>query len=579
MTMTPAEGLARIRAKIAQFQSAGRPIPGELTDLLQEFSDKLEAFEAVKRAHPLRYAELWAPECPTCPHPNPHAKAPVGSSRRGQPLKHLRGLTHECPACGAVTQRTSQLAAVRAMLNGEINISFVLGGNRTGKTEAGAQIAVAFALGAAHPDVQAWAKLNKLDISRIQRGPGRVWSIAQTFELSRTICRSKLDKYLPQGTHRRSWEADGPAEALLPGGGYIGCKAFKQGASENTGHNPFEGAAIHMAWCDEEPTSEKAVESIKARLIDANGFFLQTFTPLTGWTPYLKRSLAFLHDGLPTPQGVNVLWLHGEDNPHVSAEVIRRTFGAGTPQSQAARMRGEIVPMEGAVHPDFSRQTHIIAAFEPPSGWPRIRATDWGSRAPFATVWMAYDSSQDQVHVFHEVYKAGLLLSEAAQLIWAYEGCPACQPQEFGSDDWMRWRVRIAQNLHKCDQCQGSGFGRPVPVVAVADPEGRDQRGVFASSYDLPTGTAMKARSGTFDELFRRMKPARNGPPGLVFHDSCPETIREFERLVWDKAVKMDFATKGPDHAHDCVRYGVWEFKRQGYTPDMVPVAESEAAK
>lgn len=569
MTLSPAEGLAQIRAKIGLFERAGRPIPTELMEILHEFSERLDAFEAAKKAHPLRYAELWTPECPTCPHSNPHAKIPEGSTRRGQPLEHLQGLTHRCPTCGEVSQRTSQLAAARSMLAGDLDISFILGGNRTGKTEVGAMVCTAFALGRDHPDVKAWAKLNKLNISRIQRAPGRVWSIAQTFELSRTICRSKLDKYLPQGTHRRSWEADGPAEALLPGGGYIGCKAFKQGASENTGHNPFEGAAIHMAWCDEEPTSEKAVESIKARLIDANGFFLQTFTPLTGWTPYLKKSLAFLHDGLPTPKGTNVLWLHGEDNPHVSAEVIRRTFGAGTPQSQAARMRGEIVPMEGAVHPDFSRQIHVIPAFDPPADWPCARSIDFGARAPFACTWSAYDSSQDQIHIYHEHYKADSLLRDHAEAIWKYEGCPHCMPDDMFSDAWHAWNAWCAEaewrTEKRCLHCNDTGYARPIPAFTIADPEGLDQRKELSTSYCISSSVAYKARPATFDRLVNRMRPSKTGVPGLVIHDSCRMTIQEFERLTWDKNVKAELATKGPDHAHDTVRYVVYEWQKRGY--------------
>ncbi len=227
------------------------------------------------------------------------------------------------------------------------------------------------------------------------------------------------------------------------------------------------------------------------------------------------------------------------------------------------------MPMEGAVHPDFSRQVHVIPAFDPPADWPNARSIDFGSRAPFACTWSAYDATNDQIHIYHEHYKADSLLRDHAEAIWRYEGCPHCMPDDLFGDAWHAWNAWCAEaewrTEKRCIHCNDSGFARPIPAFTIADPEGLDQRKELSTSYCISSSVAYKARAATFDRLVNRMRPSKTGVPGLVIHDCCRMTIQEFERLTWDKNVKAELATKGPDHAHDTVRYVVYEWQKRGY--------------
>lgn len=554
--------LAELQRKLKTYKDLGKRPPSALIEALADIEFAVGALEAKQKAHPLAYARLWEPECRTCPHPDPHAFVPP-KGRRGMPMTPTgEGMAHQCPTCGIVEARTSQAGVVRAMLAGDFNKAFILGGSRTGKTEAGAQVAVAIASGSDDPDVRAWATLNKLDLSRIQRHPGVFWAVSQTFTMSRTVQREKLDVYLPAGSVRRSWQSDNEAEVKLPSGGRITCKAFAQNTSEGNARNPFEGARIHGAWIDEEPQSPQGFASITARTIDFDGLTYSTMTPLSGWTPFLSEHVGHLDKGTPTPRRLFVAFVHALDNPYVPGDVVADTWAGHPEATRRSRLRGEIVALEGSVHPDFHNGApYVVPAFAPPPEWRRFGSIDFGTRAPFAHLWAAYDDRNDVLHVYREHYAANLHTYEHAAMIWRVEGCPDCQPQDVTSDAWQAWLGRHWTGTG-CQTCKGTGLTADAVERGSrwADPEAKAERNTLADLYSLPTESAIKDRRASFDSLFSRMaiRP-KWGTPGLVIHDCCTNLIRETQRLTWRGKTRPDHVdrleTEGDDHAHDALRY------------------------
>ena len=260
----PAAILAALTDEVRAHAAAGRQPPKSLIAVILDLRRQLEVLDRHRAAHPLAYARLWAPECRTCPHPDPRAPAPP-KGRRGLPMVAIpgSGMGHRCPGCGVVEQRTSQVSIVQEIMLGDFEQAFGLGGNRTGKTEAGAQMAVAWAQGSDHPDTIAWARLNNVCLDRMPKGPGVVWAVSQTFSMSRQLQRPKLDAYLPDGSKRRNWDGESEAEVRLPGGGKIVLKAASMAGSEGNAKNPFEGAAIRFAWVDEEIQSPTGYQMTK----------------------------------------------------------------------------------------------------------------------------------------------------------------------------------------------------------------------------------------------------------------------------------------------------------------------------
>ena len=115
-------------------------------------------YRELKRLYPLAFAQLWEPTCSAC----------------GGALEHVAGLSYRCEPCNILETRTSQRRAIARLFDPSVQRGFLLGGNRTGKSEGCAQVAVAVALGRNSKQVQLWGKRNGLDISWIQPGPGRV---------------------------------------------------------------------------------------------------------------------------------------------------------------------------------------------------------------------------------------------------------------------------------------------------------------------------------------------------------------------------------------------------------------------
>mgnify|MGYP007066205045 CR=1 FL=1 len=509
---------------------------------------------------PLAFARLWAPECRTCPHPSRVVRAAF-KWHRGMPLVHLDGMRHECPSCGEITLRTNQQVAAQTMIGSSvIRAAFALGGNRSSKSELGAHLDVAFALGSDHPAVRRWLEANDLDNHLIQPGPGRVWVSSLTFPDAREYVRPKLDKYMPSATRRRSWGADNQAEARLPGGGTIVSKAVRQG------QGAYQGKAIHAARFDEEPRDPAVVQECDFRLTDHRGPKFFTMSPLHGWTPLLVEYLGHMREGKALPSDTVMVSLVSTDNVYIDPDEMLRKLARYSESVRRARLLGEITALEGRVHEEWDRAVHVVPAFDPPQDWPRFAGMDFGFRNPFAHLWFALDQRDDVLHVYREHYQRETLIREHAEAIWSAECCPSCYPDDAaGSDGWWSWVIAAGKGDLMCDTCGGTGRTEPEPIERWADPEGLSDRQTLARDYGLVTRAAVKSRRVSFDALSARLQIDGSGKPHVVIHDNCTETIREFEGLTWDDARQAEMETKGDDHAHDVVRYVCLGIAQAGY--------------
>lgn len=426
--------------------------------------------------------------------------------RRAAPLAHARLWDRPLP-------RTSQKRAAQLALTGARTV-MINGGNRAGKTDLGAQWAVAHALGRSHPHVQAWLDANGLDGRQIQPGPGVVWAVSLTFPDSRRYVRDKLDRYLPAGTTRRNWTAENEAEAVLPGGGKIVCKAWAQG------REGFQGDAIHGVWCDEEPGDESAWNELLMRLADYDARSLITFTPgLKGLTWVYERYAK------EPSKAVSACAIFGVDNPHVSSDVLRELLSQFGAHERAARERGEWVQLEGRVWPQWRRDLHVIPARPLPTEWRRWRAIDFGVRDPFACCWVARDPSSGQYHLYRVLHR----------------------PQ-----------YTTKQNGDEINRLTGD----EVIEASVADSAGLDQRRTLSGECGIYTAASPKDIREGVNAVAEQLEPDAEGRPGLLVHDDCAPFIREIEGYRWaDKG--REVPVDKDNHSLDALRYLLLWLKRQ----------------
>jgi phage terminase large subunit-like protein len=403
--------------------------------------------------------------------------------------------------------RTSQLRAIqRAGSAGTL----ILGGNRTGKSEAGAMLACAVAIGRSDPDVQRWLIRHRIPLELVPARPGRVWAIALDSNDSREYLRPKYAKYLPPDTKWRNRDGVGIAEARTPTGGVV---VFK---SADAGRDSFQGDSIDLAHFDEEPADSAVFRETLMRLIDRRGRWIMTMTPLRGQT-WVYRDLV-----AQPPPGVAVHWLHGTDNPHIPQDILAamlRQFGA---HEQAARLRGEFTALEGRVYQDWRSDLHITPRRTLPADWRRFRSIDFGTRNPFACLWAALDPADDTLHIYAEHYQAEWTLSQHAARIK---------------------RLSEGQRIK----------------ATIADPEDRGARLALAREHGIRTLPASKSIRVGINAVAERLRCNAEGRPGLLVHSNCTNLIREIQGYVWDqrstKQDQPDKPLKRDDHTLDALRY------------------------
>ena len=202
----------------------------------------------IVKSYPLAVSRLWVPYCHRWDGKGKESERARGC---GNAMDMIGLGVYRCAQCGIEEKRTSQReAAIRFIATDEAFLC--TGGNRAGKTQFGAQLAVAIAAGRDEWYVQEWLRINNLPKDLIQRKPQTVWYAALSYGDALEYGRPKLEQYAPSGTKYTRWRAQDRASMRLPNGGRI------VSLSVEAGREKFQGASVKFVWLDEEPSVEQA---------------------------------------------------------------------------------------------------------------------------------------------------------------------------------------------------------------------------------------------------------------------------------------------------------------------------------
>lgn len=459
--------------------------------MLLETLALLEDQKTRKAARPLAFCDLWTPRCEHC----------------GAQLVEVAHPTWSCPTDGCEGARPAWHTSQRHILPAlGVDATAIFGGNRTGKTELGAMLAVATAVGNTQAWATEWATRWGLPLSRIPSRAGRVLASALTSGDSKRYVRPKIKKYLPTGCTWRNEFGDGEAEVTLPGGGVI---VFK---SNDQKRKAYQGDWFDLVWLDEEHDQDvyEECEGRVSGVPSGQGHIVLTMTPLKGFSwvydTFVKKILpehrAHLLDGL--------------ENPYTNLEKMRRWFDRLPPAKRAARKEGRFMALEGTVY-EFDRNLHVVPAFTPHREWLRYRGIDFGTRNPFCCLWIAHDPKDDTMHVYREHYAPDMQTKAHGEVI-----------NRLSQNESIEWTV--------------------------ADPEDKQGRLTLAIDCEIETLPAYKAVREGIDAVSGRLLPDEEGRPHLVVHDCCTNLISEFEQYRWADGNK-EMPVKANDHALDALRY------------------------
>lgn len=441
----------------------------------------------------------------------------------------------------------------------EVKTFVIRGGNRSGKTELGAAITIAWCLGKEYfRDEPAWEWVKDLPIPE---PPNNVWVVGLDFPTLRdVIWREKL----LQG---RNHPGLVPMELLEKPPNNTDFQIFFKngsvitGKSADSGREKFQSASVDLIWIDEEP--EKAIyDECYQRTADCAGKILVTLTPLVDIASGVREPWVYdLHDDMVKGvRDVKFAQLSVMDNPYVPDEekTKLKQKWAGHPE-EAARLFGDFVQRSGLVYNLWSKAKHTVRPFRVPRDWTRIVSIDPANTGVTAAVWGAVEPNTNNLFLYREYYQSNLTISEHAKNI---------QLRNQGDliDFWLidpKWGAQREGQQHKSGQQLYREAGLPVRLAEV----GNDYGLQISKEYI----------GATLDTTSRN-------PKFYVFND-LHNFVWEMEHYTWatfDRGEKKGLSKEKPvkrnDHLMNAFQY-LCAGRFRGRRPTGVLTADAKSAQ
>lgn len=368
-------------------------------------------------------------------------------------------------------------------------IRAIFGGNRSGKSEAGGREVCEYAL--THPN-------------------SVIWICSVTYDAIGEYTAPKIFKYLPLNAYSENdiaWVNKRkriPSLLVLPNNAHLYFKSYDQGREK------FQGAEVDIIWHDEEPPKDIYQECMM-RLIDRNGRYILTMTPLKGLSwPYEVIDQA--EDNHPQIWKTHV---SPYENPTLNKSVIDDVASMYSQDEVLQRIEGRFMRPQGAVWKELNAALSFIPRFAIPPEWKRIRAIDFGYSNPFCCLWLAMNDDQE-IFVYQEHYKNETLLKDHARIIHEKTGADVIDAT-VGDHD-AQGRAELAQLGIKIKPAQ----------------------------KDVELG---------IQAVNRMWKVKPNGSPSMFVFDDLKWTRREC--LSYHYKPGTEQPEKTDDHTQDALRYAV----------------------
>lgn len=232
-------------------------------------------------------------------------------------------------------------------------------------------------------------------------------------------------------------------------------------------------------------------------------------------------------------------------------EATKRDLGEKILQEYPRSAEEALADVGGRFFHEFDLSRHVIEPFSIPRDWQIYSSMDYGLDM-LAHYKIAVDSEKN-CYVFHEIYKSGLVVSEAADLIHKADG--------YNGEDWKLPRARLAPpDLFARELTSGK-----------SQAVGFEEHGIrlVKSSNNRETGwlylkELLKCRVGASGEAL----------PRLRIFATCRHLIRSLQTIMVDEKNPCDAAREPHEltHAPDALRYfAVWWYK----APEKAPTAVS----
>jgi phage terminase large subunit-like protein len=421
----------------------------------------------------------------------------------------------------------------------EKKIFGILGGNRSGKTEEGAFITLAWALGKKFFEgepAHEWIK----DLP-IPDPPCNIWVVGLDYSLLKNVIfqeklmtgRGQHPPLLPRDPKLIRKIIEGEFQIYFENGSII------TGKSADAGREKFQGASIDLAWIDEECEAD-VFDEIYQRTADCAGKILLTLTPLVDIasgvrTPWVFDLYEEMKEGRKDIEFVKLSVL---DNPYVPAEEKTKLVSKwGGHFEEHARLYGEFIQRSGLVYNLWSPALHVVDPIKIPRDWRRIVSIDPAATGTTAAIWAAVEPGNNNLHLYREYYESNRIVSEHAKSILLLNGGEPI-------DIWIldpKWASQRNNETHKTGLQLYRENNIPVRAASV----NYEDYGLNAAREYIAANTDSTSRH-----------------PKVFVHRGLKNFKFEIEHYVWDsygkgqmRGLSKDKPMKRDDHLMNAFQY------------------------
>lgn len=398
-------------------------------------------------------------------------------------------------------------------------VKLFIGGNRSGKTVAGAVEGIRRSMG-------------KDPFKKVKEPPthGRIVSVDFLNGVEK-IVRPEIARWVPPSELRGgSWHTAYSKELrtlYFDNGSTIEFMSYDQDLDK------FAGTSRDWIWFDEEPPKEIFTEN-RMRLIDVSGDAWITMTPVEGMT--------WVYDDIYIASRVDpnifVVEVDMTQNPYINQSEIESYMTGLSADDRKARIQGKFVQMGGLIYKAFGPH-NIVPPFNPPLDWMHVAGMDHGFNNPTAWLWAALNPDGD-MFVFDEHYEAGRIVGYHAQVVHGKNRDHGKYPDYYVGDPAIAQRNGLnGQSVHS----EYAEYGIPIML----------------GNNDVAGGINRVARL-----IEGKVLPDGQRRPQLYIASNCVQTLKEISRYRWavwqtkqmqfDKNRKEE-PQKKDDHAMDTIRY------------------------
>lgn len=426
--------------------------------------------------------------------------------------------------------------AQRGFIESPARLKAFIGGNRSGKTTAGAVDVILDCIGT-HP----------LQLQGLRKRPPVFWRVVCVDFVNgiEKIILPKIKEWLPKhylidGQWKKSW-LERSRTLTLTNGSQI---EFMSASQER---EKFQGTSRDGLWVDEE-ISRDIWQECRMRLIDAGGRAVLTLTPLNGMTWVYDE--IFLR---ATDADISVTVASTTDNPHLNPTEIELIAAGLSDEERRVRLHGEFVALHGLVYKEYTdRPPHLIKPFTIPDDWTVYIGIDPHLRTETAALFVACNPD-GELFVFDELFMGGLI-GDIAQAI----------TDTLGDRQYLSAIIDCASR-------------QPNPVSGVSIRDEFARHGIITKNARKDVGAGIyRVRE------YLRIDPSCDKPKIFIF-DTCRRLRYEFAHYVWDDSFRTITSTakqaprKVNDHLLDCLRYVIMDDPiyvapaKQAYMPRTKP--------